>query len=132
MIFLLALIVAIVTALTVRKKGKINAQNYNKNRKDKMWMAAYYIQHNERVKSQARIAYKINRKNKLAAANVLSKIVHALNPESIKAKCKTWYNKNKDSKQIKSRQYSKLKYSQNPEAKKESKGIFSFDLQSKH
>ena len=64
MIFLLALIVAIVTALTVRKKKKINAQNYDKNRKDKMWMAgtkayskAYYIQHNKRVKSQARIAY---------------------------------------------------------------------------
>ena len=75
-IFLLALIVAIVTALTVRKKKKINAQNYDKNRKDKMWMAgmkayskAYYIQHNKRVKSQARIAYKINSKNKLAAAN---------------------------------------------------------------
>ena len=69
------------------------------------------------MKTQARIAYKINRKNKLAAANALSKIVHALNPESLKAKCRTWYNKNKASKQIKSRRYSKLKYSQNPEAK---------------
>ena len=101
MIFLLALIVAIVTALTVRKKKKINAQNYDKNRKDKMWMAgmkayskAYYIQHNKRVKSQARIAYNINRNNKLAAANALSKLVHTLNPESIKTKCRTWYNKN--------------------------------------
>ena len=98
-IFLLALIVAIVTALTVRKK-KINAQNYDKNRKDKMWIAgmkayskAYYKQHNKRVKSQARIAYKINGKNKLAAANALSKLVHTLNLESIN-KCRTWYNKN--------------------------------------
>ena len=49
LIFLLANIVAIVIALTVCKK-KINAQNYDKNRKDKMRMAgmkacskAYYI-----------------------------------------------------------------------------------------
>ena len=48
----------------------------------------------------------------------MSKLVHALNPESIKAKCRTWYNKNKASKQVKSRRYSKLKYSLNPEAKK--------------
>ena len=66
-IFLLAFIVVIVTALTVRKKKKVNAQNYDKNKKDKMWMAgmkayskAYYIQNNKRIKSQARIAYKIN------------------------------------------------------------------------
>ena len=70
------------------------------------------------MKTQARIAYKINRKNKLAAANALSKIVHALNPESLKAKCRTWYNKHKASKQIKSMRYSKLNYSLNPEAKK--------------
>ena len=82
------------------RKKKINAQNYDKNRKDKMWIAgmkayskAYYIQHNKRVKSQARIAYKINRKNKLAVANALSKLVHTLNLESIN-KCRTWYNKN--------------------------------------
>ena len=49
-IFLLVLIVIIVTALTVRKKKKINAQNYDKHKKDKMWIAgmkayckAYYI-----------------------------------------------------------------------------------------
>ena len=58
---------------------------------------------NKRVKSQARIAYKIYRKNKLAAASALSKLVHILNPESIKTKCRTWYNKNKASKQIKSK-----------------------------
>ena len=69
------------------------------------------------MKTQARIAYTINMKNKLAAANALSKIVHALNPELLKAKCRTWYNKNKASKQIKSRHYSKLKYSLKPEAK---------------
>ena len=115
-IFLLALIMVIVCDLTVRKKKKINAQNYDKNRIDKAWMAgmkayskAYYIQHNKRVKTQARIAYKINRKNKLASASALSKLVHALNPESIKAKCRMWYNKNKASKQIKSKPYSKLK-----------------------
>ena len=33
-IFLLALIVVIVTALTVCKKKKVNAQNYDKHRKD--------------------------------------------------------------------------------------------------
>ena len=81
----------------------------------KAYSKAYYIQHNKRVKTQARIAYKINRKNKLASASALSKLVHALNPESIKAKCRMWYNKNKASKQIKSKRYSKLKYSQNPE-----------------
>ena len=74
------------------------------------------------MKTQARIAYKINRKNKLATANALSKLVHALNPESIKAKCRTWYNKNKASKQIKSRRYSKLKYLQNPEEKRKGQG----------
>ena len=108
-IFLLALIVVIVTALTVRKKKKVNAQNYDKHKKDKAWRAgmkayckAYYIRNNKRMKTQARIAYKINRKNKLAAANALSKIVHALNPELLRAKCRTWYNKNKATKQIKS------------------------------
>ena len=63
-IFLLAFIVVIVTALTVRKKKKVNAQNYDKNKKDKMWIAgmkAYseaYIQNNKQIKSQARIAYR--------------------------------------------------------------------------
>ena len=116
-IFLLVLIVVIVTALTVRKNKKVNTQNYDKHKKDKAWIAgmkayckAYYIRNNRRTKTQARIAYKINRKNKLAAANALSKILHALNPESLKAKCRTWYNKNKTSKHIKSRLYSKLKH----------------------
>ena len=126
MIFLLALIVLIVSALTVRIKKKSNSIQYENRKQDGAWMAgkrayskAYYIQHNKRMmKTQARIAYKINRKNKLATGNALSKLVHALNPESIKAKCRTWYNKNKASKQIKSRRYSKLKYLQNPEAKK--------------
>ena len=124
-IFLLVLIVLIVSALTVRKKKKNNSIQYEKRKQDGAWMAgkrayskAYYIQHNKRMKTQARIAYKINRKNKLATVNALSKLVHALNPELIKAKCKTWYNKNKASKQVKSRRYSKLKYSLNPEAKK--------------
>ena len=38
-IFLLVLIVLIVSALTVRKKKKVNAQNYDKNRKNKAWLA---------------------------------------------------------------------------------------------
>ena len=70
-IFLLVLIVVIVTALTVRKKKKGNAQNYDKHKKDKAWIARikayckdYYIRNNERMKTQARITYKINRKNK--------------------------------------------------------------------
>ena len=105
-IFLLVLIVLIVSALTVRKKKKNNSIDYEKRKQDGAWMAgkrayskAYYIQHNKRMKTQPRIAYKINRKNKLATANALSKLVHALNPELIKAKCKTWYNKNQASKQ---------------------------------
>ena len=47
---------------------------------------AYYIRNNKRMKTQARIAYKINRKNKLAAANALSKIVHALKSGIAKSK----------------------------------------------
>ena len=104
----------------MRKKKKNNSIDYEKRKQHGTWMAAkrayskaYYIQHNKRMKTQARIAYKIDRKNKFAMANVLSKLVHALNPELIKAKCKTWYNKHKASKQIKSRRYSKLKYLQN-------------------
>ena len=96
-IVLLVLIVLIVSALTVCKKKKSNSIQYEKRKQDGAWMAgkraAYYIQHNKRMKTQARIAYKINRKNKLATANALSKLVHALNPESIKAKCRTWYIK---------------------------------------
>ena len=123
-IFLLVLIVLIVSALCAKRRKAIQF-NMKKRKQDGRWMAgkrasskAYYIQHNKRMKTQARIAYKINRKNKLATANVLSKLVHALIPESIKAKCRTWYNNNKASKQVKSRRYSKLKYSLNPGAKK--------------
>ena len=75
------------------------------------------------MKTQARIACEINRKNKLAAASALSKMVHALNPESIKAKCRTWCNKNKSSKQIKSKRYYKLKYLQNPQRARERSAI---------
>ena len=108
-IFLLVLIVLIVSALTVRKKKKVNAQNYDKNRKDKAWLAgmkayskAYYIRNNKRIKSNARIAYKINRKNKLAAASALSK----LRPGYVQEKFKKWYNRNKSSKQLKGASHS--------------------------
>ena len=77
------------------------------------------------------IAYKINRKNKLATANALSKLVHAINPELIKAKCKTWYNKNKASKQIKSIMYSKLKYLQNPQKARE-RSVVTYSQNAEH
>ena len=61
-IFLLVLILLIVCALTVRKK-KSNSIDYEKRKQDGAWMAgkrdyskAYYIQHNKRMKTQARIA----------------------------------------------------------------------------
>ena len=38
-ISLLVLIVVIVTALTFRKKKKVNAQNYDKHKKDKTWIS---------------------------------------------------------------------------------------------
>ena len=69
----------------------LNAQNYDKNRKDKAWMAgmkayfkAYYIWNNKWIKSKARIAYKINRKNKLAAASALSILRPGYVPEKFK------------------------------------------------
>ena len=62
----------------------------------------------------ARIAYKINRKNKLAAASALSK----LRPGYVQENFKKWYNRNKTSKQLEARRYSKLMYSQNPLLKK--------------
>ena len=93
MIFLLVLIVLIVSALTVCKKKKSNSIDYEKKKQDGAWMAgkrayskAYYIQHNKRMKTQARIADKINRKNKLATANALSKLVHALKSRINKSK----------------------------------------------
>ena len=64
-IFLLVLIVLIVSALTVRKKKKVNAQIYDKNRKDKAWLAgmkayskAYYIQNNKRIKAMQELLTK--------------------------------------------------------------------------
>ena len=57
----------IVSALTVRKEKKSNSIHYEKSKQDGAWMAgkgahckAYYIQHNKRTKTLARIAYKIN------------------------------------------------------------------------
>ena len=68
-IFLLVLIVLIVSALTVHKK-KSNSIDFEKRKQDGTWMAgkrayskAHYIQYNKRMKTQARSAYKINRKN---------------------------------------------------------------------
>ena len=81
----------------------------------KAYSKAYYIRNNKRIKSNARIAYKINRKNKLAAASALSK----LRPGYVQEKFKKWYNRNKSSKELKARRYSKLMYSQNPLLKKE-------------
>ena len=65
-IFLLAFIVVSVTSLTVHKKKEVNAQNYDKHKEDKAWIAGmkayckgYYVRYNKRMKTQARIAYKI-------------------------------------------------------------------------
>ena len=74
LLLVIFLLVLIVLTLTVRKK-KSNSIQYEKRKQDGTWMAgkrayskAYYIQHSKRMKTQARIAYKINRKNKLATA----------------------------------------------------------------
>ena len=75
----------------------------------------YYIRQCNRVKSKARIAYKISKKYKLA----YSKYFHTLNPGYILQKCKNWYNKNKDSKILKSTCYSRKNYTFNPSLKKE-------------
>uniref|UniRef100_A0A1X7V7G4 Uncharacterized protein n=1 Tax=Amphimedon queenslandica TaxID=400682 RepID=A0A1X7V7G4_AMPQE len=51
---------------------------------------AYYIRHCSRVKSKARITYKISNKYKIASAMASSKQFHALNPGYILQKCKNW------------------------------------------
>ena len=73
----------------------------------------YYIRQCNRVKSKARIAYKISKKYKLGYSHKF----HALNPGYIL--CKNWYHKNKDSKILKSTCYSKTNYRINPDHKKE-------------
>ena len=50
----------------------------------------YYIRQCNRVKSKARIAYKISKKYKLGYSHKF----HALNPGYILQKCKNWYHKN--------------------------------------
>ena len=111
--------------LTGAKSKQRNAKNYlnrkqmedfvDKNRSN---ARAYYIRQCSRVKSKARIAYKISKKYKLA----YSKRFHALNPGYILQKCKIWYNRNKDSKVKKSIDYSKKCYNKNP-APKRSKAL---------
>uniref|UniRef100_A0A1X7UZ55 Uncharacterized protein n=1 Tax=Amphimedon queenslandica TaxID=400682 RepID=A0A1X7UZ55_AMPQE len=80
---------------------------------------AYYIRQCNRVKSKARIAYKISKKYKIASAKAYSKQFHALNPSYILQKCKNWYSKNKDSKILRSTCYSKTNYRSNRDHKKE-------------
>uniref|UniRef100_A0A1X7VHS0 Uncharacterized protein n=1 Tax=Amphimedon queenslandica TaxID=400682 RepID=A0A1X7VHS0_AMPQE len=80
---------------------------------------AYYIRQCNRVKSNARIAYKISKKYKIASGKASTKQFHALNPSYILQKCKNWYSKNKDSKILKSTCYSKTNYRSNPDYKKE-------------
>ena len=75
----------------------------------------YYIRQCNRVKSKARIAYKISKKYKLGYSHKF----HALNPGYILQKCKNWYHKNKDSKILKSTCYSKTNYRINPDHIKE-------------
>ena len=80
---------------------------------------AYYIRQCNRVKSKARIAYKICRKYKIASAKIYSKQYHALNPGYILQKCKNRYNSNKGAKIINSTCYSEKSYGDNPDYKKE-------------
>ena len=107
--------------LTGRRKKKRNSDYYFKVKHNEDFIArrnltakSYYIRQCKRIKSQSRVAYKIRRKYKLAAAKVASKKIHALNPDYIKEKCKRWYNKNKDLKNYKSKKYSKVTYDLNP------------------
>ena len=88
---------------------KRNAKNYYNRKqmedfidKNRSNARAYYIRQCNRVKSKARIAYKISKKYKLA----YSRQIHALNPGYILQKCKNWYNKN-NSKILKLTCYSK-------------------------
>ena len=112
--------------LTGNKTKKRNAKNYENRKqmddfieKNRSNARAYYIRQCNRVKSKARIAYKISKKYKIASAKAYSKQFHALNPGYILQKCKNWYNKNKDSKILKSACYSKANYRINPDHKKE-------------
>ena len=82
--------------------------------KNRSTARAYYIRHCNRVKSKARIAYKISKKYKLA----YSKKYSALNPSYVIQKFKNWYNKNKNIKIKKSSEYSQKIYSLNPLNKK--------------
>ena len=87
--------------------------------KNRSYARAYYIRQCNRVKSKARIAYKISKKYKIALAKAYSKHFHALNPGYILQKCKNWYNRNKNAKIVKSTYYSKKIYGDNPDYKKE-------------
>ena len=100
--------------MIIEKKGKVLF--IYKNRSN---ARAYYIRQCSRVKSKARIAYKISKKYKIASAKAYSKQFHALKPSYILQKCKNWYNKNKDCKILKSTCYSKENYGINPDPKKE-------------
>ena len=78
-IFLLLVIVLIVSALTVLKKKNIQRimikiEKIKHGWQEWMHILRLIIWKNKRLKSKARIAYKINRKNKLAAASLLSKL----------------------------------------------------------
>ena len=124
LLLLIEFIIALVLSaflITGRRKKKRNSDYYFKVKHNEDFIArrnltakSYYIRQCKRIKSQSRVAYKIRRKYKLAAAKVASKKIHALNPDYIKEKCKRWYNKNKDLKNYKSKKYSKVTYDLNP------------------
>ena len=112
--------------LTGKKTKTRNAKKYDDRKqmedfidKNRSNARAYYIRQCNRVKSKARIAYKISKKYKIASAKAYSKQFHALNPVYILQKCKNCYNKNKDSKILKSTCYSKENYRNNPGHKTE-------------
>ena len=111
-LFLVSMLGVIIVVIIIRERNltgakskERNAKNYlnrkqmedfvDKNRSN---ASTYYMRQCSRVKSKARIAYKISKKYKPA----YSKRFHALNPGYILQKCNNWYNSNKESKVKKS------------------------------
>ena len=79
--------------LTGKKTKTRNAKNYDDRKqmedfidKNKSNARAYYIRQCNRVKSKARIAYKISKKYKIASAKAYSKQFHAIKPSLYIAK----------------------------------------------
>ena len=112
-LFLVSMLGVRKSNLTGKKTKERNEKNYDNRKqiedfihKNRSNARAYYIRQCNRVKSKARIAYKISKKYKLA----YSRKFHALNPSYVLQKCKNWYNINKETKTRKSIDYLKKHY----------------------